>query len=205
MTLLPLEAQGISQKVVPSLFGGQTMLVMATTSYIADISSVEMRTLRLWIVQIVISVVLPMVQSFSGLFFVRAGYLSVLAVSAILYSVALIYGMLWIKETQPDRTKRFDRCVMADMFDPKHAKETFNLLVKKNEENDKLLVWMLVLTAFFYRAAFDGRKESESLIFFSLPAQSSVIYFFRRKQHSIPLHPKRFPVDTFRIQLLSQC
>lgn len=157
MTLLPLEAQGISQKVVPSLFGGQTMLVMATTSYIADISSVEMRTLRLWIVQIVISVVLPMVQSFSGLFFVRAGYLSVLAVSAILYSVALIYGMLWIKETQPDRTKQFDRCVMADMFDPKHAKETFNLLVKKNEENDKLLVWMLVLTAFLYRAAFDGK------------------------------------------------
>jgi len=157
MTLLPLEAQGISQKVVPSLFGGQTMLVMATTSYIADISSVEMRTLRLWIVQIVISVVLPMVQSFSGLFFVRAGYLSVLTVSAILYSVALIYGMLWIKETQPDRTKQFDRCVMADMFDPKHAKETFNLLVKKNEENDKLLVWMLVLTAFLYRAAFDGK------------------------------------------------
>lgn len=172
MTLLPLEAQGISQKVIPSLFGGQTMLVMATTSYIADISSVEMRTLRLWIVQIVISVVLPMVQSFSGLFFVRAGYLSVLAVSAILYLVALIYGMLWIKETQPDRTKQFDRCVVSDMFDPKHAKETFNLLVKKNEENDKLLVWMLVLTAFLYRAAFDGKWLilKENLIISSLYA-----------------------------------
>uniref|UniRef100_UPI0034D70A73 uncharacterized LOC136856709 n=1 Tax=Euwallacea similis TaxID=1736056 RepID=UPI0034D70A73 len=160
MTQLPLEVQGISQKIIPSLLGGQTMLVMATTAYIADISSVKMRTFRLGIVQIVISVVLPTVQSFSGILFVKAGYMSVLTVSAILHFVALLYGVLWIKETQKDRTKKFERCVLADMFNPEHTKETFNLLMqKKRENNDRLLVWLLILMAFLQRAAFDGESN----------------------------------------------
>ncbi|XP_066139299.1 probable peptidoglycan muropeptide transporter SLC46 isoform X2 [Euwallacea fornicatus] len=160
MTQLPLEIQGISQKIIPSLLGGQTMLVMATTAYIADISSVKMRTLRLGVVQIVISVVLPTVQSFSGILFVKAGYLSVLTVSAVLHFTALLYGALWIKETQKDRSKKFEWCVLVDMFDPEHAKETFKLLLrKKGEENDRLLVWLLVLMAFLQRAAFDGESN----------------------------------------------
>uniref|UniRef100_A0AAR5NWG1 Major facilitator superfamily (MFS) profile domain-containing protein n=1 Tax=Dendroctonus ponderosae TaxID=77166 RepID=A0AAR5NWG1_DENPD len=159
MKQLPLEAQGISQKVIPSFFGGQTMLAMATTAYIADISTIEMRTLRLGIVQIVISVVLPFVQSFSGIFFVKVGYLSVLGTSTSLYLLALLYGFLWIKETRKDRTKTSERCILADMFDPKHAKETFNLLVKKSAENDRFLIWILVLMVFLYRAAFDGESN----------------------------------------------
>lgn len=154
---MPLEAQGISQKIIPSLFGSQTMLVMATTAYIADISSIKMRTLRLGIVQIVISVVLPTVQSFSGVFFIKAGYISVFCASTVLYFLALLYGIFWIKETQKDRTKEFNRCILLDMLDPKYAKDTFKLLLKKKSANGKMFIWILILMAFLHRSAFDGK------------------------------------------------
>ncbi|KAL1512829.1 hypothetical protein ABEB36_002351 [Hypothenemus hampei] len=156
MQVLPLEAQGVSQKIIPSFFGGQTMLVMSTTAYIADVSSIKMRTLRLGVVQMVISVVLPSVQAFSGIFFVKTGYLTVLFASMFLYVAALFYGFFWIKEVQHDAMKK---CFLVDVFDPKHAKETFSLLVQKNEKNDQLLIWILVLISFLHRSAFDGETN----------------------------------------------
>ncbi|CAG9762388.1 unnamed protein product [Ceutorhynchus assimilis] len=156
---LPLEAQGISQKVIPSLLGGQTMLVMATTAYIADISSLKMRTLRLGIVHTVISIVLPTVQSFSGIFFVKAGYQSVLGATAFLHFLALVYGVFWIKEKQKEFDEVFTWCVLADIFDLKHARDTFNLVLKQNADNDRLLIWLFVSMAFLHRSAFEGETN----------------------------------------------
>ncbi|XP_030760083.1 uncharacterized protein LOC115885344 [Sitophilus oryzae] len=158
MHQLPLEFQGIMQKVIPSLFGGQTMLAMASTAYIADVSSVEMRTLRLGIVQIVLSVALPLVQSFSGIFYVNTGYVTVLSVTLMLNVIALSYGLFWIREPQKNKCQKWDKCILVDIFDPKHAKDTFNLVLKK-DENDRLLIWLMVLSGFIYKAAFDGESS----------------------------------------------
>ncbi|XP_076257842.1 putative peptidoglycan muropeptide transporter SLC46 [Rhynchophorus ferrugineus] len=153
----PLEMQGISQKIIPSLFGGQIMLAMASTAYIADVSSVEMRTLRLGIVQIVISVALPLVQSVSGIFFVKTGYKTVLSASLILNVIALGYGF-WIKEPQKDDLKKSSKGLLVDIFDPKHARDTFKLLLTK-KDNDRVLIWLIIFMAFMHKAAFDGESN----------------------------------------------
>lgn len=81
----PLEVLGVSQGVVPSFFGGYTMLNMAAFSYIADVSSVEMRTLRIGIVQLVLNVIAPLVQPLSGVLYAALGYIGVLVVGTCLF------------------------------------------------------------------------------------------------------------------------
>lgn len=155
MQLWPLEAQGISQKVIPSLFGGQTMLIMATTSYIADISSIDMRTLRLGIVQVVLNVCSPSVSLFSGLLFTKIGYIGILTLSATLHITSLIYGLCWIKENriQEKQNKKF---FLVDLFDPSHAVDTFKLIFKEAPGTDRMHILTLIMMVFIYRGAFDG-------------------------------------------------
>ncbi|KAJ8960240.1 hypothetical protein NQ318_003965 [Aromia moschata] len=153
----PLEAQGVSQKVIPSLFGGQIMLVMASTAYIADVSSVKMRTLRLGIVQIVLSVCSPLVYLFNGTLFVRIGYLGVLSMSAAMYAASLAYGSVWIRE--PRVKERFNKdCVLADVFDPTHAIDTFKLVFKESG-NNKAYFRTVIAMIFVYRGAFEGETN----------------------------------------------
>ncbi|KAJ8925713.1 hypothetical protein NQ315_009560 [Exocentrus adspersus] len=158
MKLWPLEAQGISQKIIPSLFGGQTMLVMATTSYIADVSSVEMRTLRLGIVQIVLSVCNPTVSMFSGILFKEIGYIGILAISVTLNFTAFIYGLCWIKEFST-KEERSAKSFLADIFDPSHAIDTFKLLFKKTPGNNRTHIILLITVIFIYRGTFDGETS----------------------------------------------
>lgn len=75
-----IDVLGVSQGVIPSFFGGYTMMNMAAFSYIADVSTVEMRTLRIGIVQLVLNVIAPLVQPLSGVLYAALGYIGVLIV-----------------------------------------------------------------------------------------------------------------------------
>ncbi|CAH2008674.1 unnamed protein product [Acanthoscelides obtectus] len=148
MKSLPLEAQGVFQTVIPSLFGGQTMLVMAVYSYIADVSTVEMRTLRIGVMQIVLNFITPVTQSFSAHLFNLTGYYGVLLVAGGLYLFGFLYGLFFIKE--PRKIKAAKKSFCADVFDPAHAIETFNLVLKKKEGNKRIYIWIVLVTLLFY-------------------------------------------------------
>ncbi|KAF5299927.1 hypothetical protein FQR65_LT09322 [Abscondita terminalis] len=98
MRELPLEFQGFVQTIVPSFLGGPTMIIMASFAYIADVSTLEMRTLRVGVVQIVLNIWTPIVQSFSGVLFAEIGYIGILIFAAVIYVIGLVYGIFWIKE-----------------------------------------------------------------------------------------------------------
>lgn len=69
----PLEAQGVAQIVIPSFFG-KSMLVMAVYAYVADVSSLEMRTFRIAVVNMISNFCTPTAQLFSGILFAKLGY-----------------------------------------------------------------------------------------------------------------------------------
>ncbi|XP_060516433.1 uncharacterized protein LOC132695879 isoform X2 [Cylas formicarius] len=158
MRQLPLQAQGVLQKVVPSFFGGQVMLVMASTSHIADVTSNEARTLRLGIVQIVISVTVLLVQPLSGFIFVKSGYLSVLITAALLNTAALMYCAFWIRE-KSCASQDTEKSILIDVFNPEHALDTFKFPFKKNPGNDRILIGLFILTVFVYRCAYEGESS----------------------------------------------
>ncbi|EFA05975.2 uncharacterized protein LOC664490 [Tribolium castaneum] len=151
----PLASQGIAQTVIPSFFGGQTMIVMAVFAYIADVSTVEMRTLRVGVVQIVLNVCTPVGQAVSGILFEKIGYYGVLSIAVVCYLFAILYGIFWIKEPhQPDVISK--KSFFVDAFDPKHAVETFNLLFKKSKGNNRAFVVAVLFILFIYSIVVTG-------------------------------------------------
>lgn len=157
-----LNVQGIFQKVVPSFFGGQTMMLMATTSYIADISPVDMRTLRLGIVQLVLSVTSPFVSSFSGILFLRIGYYGILNITFLILLVAFCYGLFYINEENTRSDKPVNE-ILRNIFDIKYPLDTLRLLYKKSPENDRNNFSLMIAVIIIYRAAFDGKFKKYSV------------------------------------------
>ncbi|XP_023012212.1 lysosomal proton-coupled steroid conjugate and bile acid symporter SLC46A3 [Leptinotarsa decemlineata] len=156
-----LEVLGVFQVVVPSFFGGQPMIVMAVFAYIADVSTLQMRTLRVGIVQIVLNTILPITQLFSAHYFELVGYYGVLLTAGGLYILGLVYGLFWIKESRiPVKSSRG---LLSDVFDPKHAIDTFNLMLKKSPGNNRVYISLILLTLFVYSAVVVG----EGGMFFS--------------------------------------
>lgn len=157
MKELPLAVQGVAQTVVPSFLGGQAMIVMAVFSYIADISTMEMRTLRIGIVQIVLNICYPLIQSFSGILFLSIGYIGILSIAAVIYLVGLLYGYFCIKETRTPVTDESKKSLLVDIFDPRYAIETFSLLVKKKEGNNRLFVCFIMIILFISTGVIVGK------------------------------------------------
>ncbi|RZC38691.1 solute carrier family 46 member 3-like [Asbolus verrucosus] len=157
-----LEVQGVLQTVVPSLFGGQAMLIMAAFAYIADVSTVEMRTLRVGVVQIVLMICLPIAQAASGVLFEKIGYIWMLIMAGGFYTFAIIYGIFWVKEPrQPDVISK--KSFIMDAFDPQHAIETFNLLLKKSPGNNRVFILAFLVIYFAYSTVNTG----EGSVFYS--------------------------------------
>ncbi|CAG9854608.1 unnamed protein product [Phyllotreta striolata] len=151
----PVEVQGVFQKIVPSLFGTQSLLTVATTAYVADISSVESRTFRIGLTTLVISLVAPVSNAISGVLFVRMGYQGVLVLSSGMLVSAIVYGIVWIEETQGDgEGRKLGLC--ADVFSPKHALDTFHVAYKTSERRRVLLLLVMVV---LHRSAFDGETS----------------------------------------------
>lgn len=167
MSSWPLEVLGIFQTVIPSFFGGQTMITMAVFAYIADVSTVEMRTLRIGIVQIVLNVIYPVTQLFSGQLFEWAGYYVVLSLAGALFLFGFCYGIFCIKEPR-EKVIDSNENIICDIFNPNHALETFNLVLKEKPGNNRKYIWLVLLTLFIYSAVVVG--------------ETSVLFLFVQRQ-----------------------
>ncbi|XP_072382665.1 lysosomal proton-coupled steroid conjugate and bile acid symporter SLC46A3-like [Diabrotica undecimpunctata] len=155
MKTWPLEVLGVFQLVVPSFFGGQPMLTMAVFAYIADVSTLEMRTLRIGMVQIVLNAIVPATQFISAQAFELIGYYGVFLIAGTLYVFGVVYGLYWIKEPeQPER--KFQGGFFYDVFNPRHAIDTITLVFKKSPGNNRLYMLFMFIIVFFYSAVVVG-------------------------------------------------
>ncbi|KAG5890702.1 hypothetical protein JTB14_016532 [Gonioctena quinquepunctata] len=147
-----LEVQGVFQLIIPSFFGGQPMIVMAVFAYIADVSTLQMRTLRIGVVQIVLNVTIPLAQLISANYFELVGYYGVLCTAGGLYAFGFIYGIFWIKEPRKPSISGNWMIVLSDIFNPRHAVETFGLILKKSPGKNRLFIVSMLFTMFIYSA-----------------------------------------------------
>lgn len=155
MRTWPLEVQGVFQKIVPSIFGTQPMVVMSTTAYIADVSTKEDRTLRIGLATLVINLTIPVAQAISGILFNKIGYYGVLSISSIILAIAFVYGVFCVKETSCFKEKK-KTCVISDVFNPSDALSTLGIVFKKTPNLTRL--HLLLTMAILQRCASDGKK-----------------------------------------------
>uniref|UniRef100_A0A6P7GGQ6 Uncharacterized protein LOC114337895 isoform X1 n=2 Tax=Diabrotica virgifera virgifera TaxID=50390 RepID=A0A6P7GGQ6_DIAVI len=153
MKTWPLEVQGVLEKIVPSLFGSQNLLIMATTAYIADVSTVDNRTLKIGITSTVISLSVFLANLVSGELFTKLGYLGVLSISTSIMFFSLFYGVFWVKETAKTDIE-YNLDLVFDVFNPMHIIETFKVIWKRPSNASHLYALLLLVT--LHKAAYDG-------------------------------------------------
>ncbi|KAF5273413.1 hypothetical protein FQA39_LY07430 [Lamprigera yunnana] len=145
---LPMEVCGIVEGLFPALTGGWFTMFMGVFSYIADVTTVEMRTLRIGFVNVFCSIGIPIGMALSGILYKKIGFYGVFSVSAVLYVVAFFYGYFKIQETPKNVEKKQPKgkCgFLKDFFDWNHILDTVKIVFEKGESNRRLKIVMLML------------------------------------------------------------
>lgn len=145
---LPMEVAGFVEGFFPAITGGWFTMFMGVFSYIADVTTTEVRTLRIGIVNVFCSLGIPIGLALSGVLYKQIGFYGVFSISAVMYIMALYYGYKQIKEpkkvdapTLPNQPFAF----LKDFFDFRHLFDTFKVSFRKGENNRRMKVILLML------------------------------------------------------------
>ncbi|XP_029667705.1 uncharacterized protein LOC115238223 isoform X1 [Formica exsecta] len=156
---LPMEAV-VLEAVWPALTGGWFTMFMGIFSYIADITSVESRTLRIGAANVFLSLGVPIGMALSGILYTKLGFYGVFTISMVCYVMSFVYGLVVIKEpprvlaerarkkTLPSKGKRISVCAfILNFFSLRHIEETFRVAFKKgaNNRQKRVIVLMVII------------------------------------------------------------
>lgn len=156
---LPMETV-VLEAVWPALTGGWFTMFMGIFSYIADITSVESRTLRIGAANVFLSLGVPIGMALSGILYTKLGFYGVFSISMVCYVMSFVYGLVVIKEpprvlaerarkkTLPSKGKRMSVCAyILDFFSLRHIEETFRVAFKKgaNNRQKRVIVLMVIV------------------------------------------------------------
>lgn len=94
---LPLEITALSD-LFPSLTGGWITVCVGVFSYIGDVTTKEMRTFRVGVANLCMSLGIPIGMSLSGILLQQIGYYGIFIISNCLYFTSLIYGYIRLKD-----------------------------------------------------------------------------------------------------------
>lgn len=89
---------GATEALFPAITGGWFTMFMAVFSYVGDITTVEERTLRIGVVNVFVSLGVPIGMALSGVLYARIGFYGVFSTAAVLYVLSIGYGLAFIKE-----------------------------------------------------------------------------------------------------------
>lgn len=147
---LPMEVCGLVEGLFPALTGGWFTMFMGVFSFMGDVTTVEKRTLRIGIVNVICSLGIPIGLALSGVMYKKIGFYGVFSSSAVMYVIALYYGITTIKEKEKVNTPVLDDKPLAflrDFFDVKHLYYTFEVAFKRgeNKRRKKVILLMLVV------------------------------------------------------------
>ncbi|XP_029035548.1 solute carrier family 46 member 3 [Osmia bicornis bicornis] len=146
-----METTGVFEALWPALTGGWFTMFMGVFSYIAEITSVESRTLRIGAANVFLSLGVPIGMALSGILYLKIGFYGVFGISTVCYVLTFIYGLVVIKEAPKVRLKQPEKMSLCnailDFFAFKHIEETFRVAFKKGRNNrqKRVLVLMVVV------------------------------------------------------------
>lgn len=155
---LPMEAV-VLEAVWPALTGGWFTMFMGIFSYIADITSVESRTLRIGAANVFLSLGVPIGMALSGILYTKLGFYGVFSIAMVCYVMSFVYGLVVLKEparvlakraqkkkAPPSERKRVSVCAfILDFFSLRHIEETFRVAFKKGANNRQRRVIVLMV------------------------------------------------------------
>ncbi|XP_071639401.1 probable peptidoglycan muropeptide transporter SLC46 [Temnothorax longispinosus] len=155
-----------------SLLGGDVAIFGSCFAYMSDISSVQQRTMRITILDVVYLSTMPSGVALGSYVFthlVNMSYTIMFAINATLLLLAIVYSLVWLKwQTSPRQQPLSGTNWLLDFFDTRHVATTMRTLVKSRCNHGKLHLWLLLLAMCLYTFQRDEKPKSQmytSLIF----------------------------------------
>lgn len=144
-----IEITGFIEGIFVSITGGPMTMNMAVFSYIADITTEEMRTVRVGFINVFSTVGIPIGSALSGILYLRTGYYGVFGITSGLFGIGVLYAIIRIKNVIPEsaQSQREMTCC-EDLFDVRHVVDTFKVTFKKREGQKRLKIILLMVACF---------------------------------------------------------
>ncbi|KAF2884245.1 hypothetical protein ILUMI_21937 [Ignelater luminosus] len=145
---LPMEVNVATEVLPLALTGGWNVMFLGTFTYVCAMSSVETRTLRIGVVHVLFNISLTVGNALSGVLYQIMGFYGVFSLALGIYTVGILYGIIFVKEDRRGRQKRKKGVnFLRDFFDFKHITNTFEVVFKNGEGNRKKKVYLIMFLA----------------------------------------------------------
>ncbi|KAG5329918.1 PCFT protein, partial [Acromyrmex heyeri] len=134
-----------------ALFGGLSLLLLASTCYITDIIDDEDRAWHFAFLQALISLGLLIGLLSGPAIFDACGYTAVFSIATVLCILATLYILLFVPETVQSQTSS-----IRNVFDLTLIKDLIDTCIKKRHGFNRSLVWSCVACLTFLLIVYEG-------------------------------------------------
>ncbi|CAH2232453.1 jg19386 [Pararge aegeria aegeria] len=161
---VPVEWTVFMEVIFPSLTGGWYTIILGTYSYLSDITSKEMRTFRLGMLSLCMTVGFPIGMGLSGVLLKYMGFYWVFAVAGMFHVFNLLYVTFAIKDhtwlqTKPKEKKACCTGFLVEFFDFRSIKDTFHIAFKKGSNNRRLRICLIMIVVCLNYGPFWGEMS----------------------------------------------
>lgn len=168
---LPMEVAGLTEAIFPAMTGGWMTMFMAVFSYVADITTIKTRTLRIGVVNVFCSVGIPIGTALSGILYRELGSYGVYTISSMLYMFSFMYGLFAVRES--GKKKEMEKEAKVDpnqsegclkkFFDLHHIKEAFAVAFKDDGHSRRLRIVLLMVVVVVVMGPMHGKLVKENI------------------------------------------
>ncbi|XP_033176448.1 thymic stromal cotransporter homolog isoform X2 [Bombus impatiens] len=146
------------------MLGGDVAIFGSCFAYISDISSVQQRTLRITILDVVYLSTMPTGVALGSYLYsnvVKSSYTIMFGINSTLLALAILYSLVRLKwQTLPQQQPLAGTNLLTDYFDKKHVMATVRTMTKNRPNHGKLHLWFLLVIMMLYTFQRDEKPMS---------------------------------------------
>nr|XP_012135993.1 PREDICTED: uncharacterized protein LOC100879736 [Megachile rotundata] len=146
------------------MLGGDVAIFGSCFAYISDVTSVQQRTLRITILDIVYLSTMPTGVALGSYLYTtvtNSSYTIMFTINASLLALAILYSLIRLKwQTLPQQQTLAGTNLLTDFFDKKHVVATMKTLIRKRPKLGKLHLWLLLIIMMLYTFQRDEKPMS---------------------------------------------
>lgn len=167
---LPMEIAGLVESVPGSLTGGWMIMFMGVFTYISDVTTVKMRTLRIGVLNLSLTIGISFGIALSGILYQKLGFYGIYSICSTMYLMGILYGFFYLKDVK----KNDKQAVCEDnkfiekpsfstnvkkFFDLVHIKNAFCITFKRGNDNRRLRILLMMLVLMIIMGPMTGEMS----------------------------------------------
>ncbi|XP_026298071.1 thymic stromal cotransporter homolog isoform X2 [Apis mellifera] len=136
------------------MLGGDVVIFGSCFAYISDITSIQQRTLRITILDVIYLSTMPTGVALGSYIYsnvVNKSYTIMFIINATLLFLAILYSLIKLKwQTLPQQQVLMGTNLLTDFFDKKHIIATIKTIIKTRPNHGKLHLLFLLIIMMLY-------------------------------------------------------